>query len=1099
MSKLNVYRASAGSGKTYRLTEEYLRLLFKSNLSYKNILAVTFTHKATDEMKTRIIEALYKLSNVEKFNNDVDYYNEFKKEFNLSDKAIKQKSSLILARILHDYSRFSVGTIDSFFQKVIRAFVREIGLQYGFNVELDIDKVLSTAVDNLILDIDNDNDLKKWLLEFINDKIKDGNSWRIYDDIFKLSKSEIFKEDFQLLGDELANKLSNRNFLKKYLSEINNIKKKFENDLQEIGEKGLKFINDNGLTVEDFSHGKTSFANHFRKLSIKKDFNKSEFRKQGFVPGKRVLDCQDFLEKWYSASSTKKEEITAVYNLGLNKLLVEAVQYYYSNKDKYYTAKEIYQQFYTLGILADVSKKINEYCKENNIFLISNSAVLLNKIIDGSDTPFIYEKIGNYYKHFMIDEFQDTSRLQWNNFKPLIDNSLANNNTSLVVGDVKQSIYRWRNGDWKLLSQQINKDFHNQGIDDSKPLKTNWRSKKNIIDFNNSFFNYAANFLQNVYNQNVNDAEIDENYKTQIANAYKDVFQNTPNTKQGGYINVSFFENTKENKFDNNIEEALPKVIEQLQDNNYQLNDISILVRTSKEAEKISNFLLKYKNEHLNTKYKYDVISNESLYLKNSFIVRFILLILKYFVNSEDNINNANIVYQYNQYISNNEFDNDKFNNIFLEIGEKHQEVFSKFLPHEFSQNINKLKHLTLYELVENIINIFKLNNFDAEISFLQAFQNIVFNFVKSDSSDISLFLRWWDEFGIKETIKSSDEQKAIRILTIHKSKGLQFKAVIIPYCNWAIDNDSKHSKNIWCKPNSEPFNLLDLVPVKYSQKLTDTIFYKDYFNEKLQAYVDNINLLYVAFTRAENALFAFAPLNSNKKKEVKNMGDLALEVINNKLIKNFSQEHPNLEDYWNDETKIFSMGSISSIKAETNKKGTNDFCFNKYLSNTDKNRLRLKFHSNEFFSEVNIDSKSHINKGTIMHKIFEYIYTEKDIETAVNKVYFEGKIDDKEKQEISTQIKQLFKDEKIKKWFSPEWTIKNETDILLSDGNVRRPDRVLIAGSEAIVIDYKFVNEEKPEYIIQVSNYVNYLLKMGYENVKGYIWYVNQNKVLEV
>ncbi len=1088
MSKLNVYRASAGSGKTYRLTEEYLRLLFKNNMSYKNILAVTFTHKATDEMKTRIIEALYKLSNVEKFNN-VDYYSLFKKDFNLNDTEIKQKASNILSNILHDYSRFFVGTIDSFFQKVIRSFVREIGLQYGFNIDLDIDKVVSEVVDNLFSDIDDDEDLKNWLLDFINDKINDGRSWNIYEDIFKLSKNEIFKEDFQLFDNELISKLSDKSFLKNYLDEIKNIRNSFENYLQEIGKKALKIINDKGLTVEDFSSGKSSFANYFRKI----------FNKQDFVPGKRVLAAQDTIEKWYKKDSENIQKITTVYDAGLNKLLVEAIQYYSSNKNNYYTAKVIYSQFYTLGILTDVSKKIKDYCKENNIFLISNSAVLLNKIIDGSDTPFIYEKIGSYYQHFMIDEFQDTSKLQWNNFKPLIDNSLADNNTSLVVGDVKQSIYRWRNGDWKLLAQQINKDFQNQGIDDNNPLNTNWRSKKNIIDFNNSLFNFSANFLQDVYNQSITVEDIDEKLETQIIDAYKDVFQNTPNEKQGGYINISFFENSKESKFSNNVEEALPKIIEQLQDNNYQLNDVAILVRNSKDAKAISKFLLEYKNEHINTKYKYDVISNESLYLCNSFVVSFILLILKYFVNPDDGINNANIVYQYYQYILNNPFENDEYNDIFLKISKNSKDVFDKFLPNEFTQKSNKLKHLTLYELVENIINIFKLNNIDIEISFLQAFQNIVLNFVKSDSSDISLFLKWWDKFGIKETIKASDEQNAIQILTIHKSKGLQFKAVIVPYCNWLIDNDSHHKNILWCKPDSEPFNKLDLVPVQYSKNLVDTIFYKEYFNEKLQAYVDNLNLLYVAFTRAEEALFAFAPLN--KKDEVKTVADVLFKCFNNKSNINLSQEQKsvNVARYWDDETKAFAMGSMQQTEIDKKDALINDFRFDKYLSNTNKNRLRLKFHSNEFFTDVNIDTKSHINKGTILHQIFENIYTDKDVETAVNKIYFEGKIDDREKQEITIQIKQLLKDDKIKNWFSNKWIVKNEMDILLSDGKIKRPDRVLIGAHEVIVIDYKFVNEEKSEYITQVSNYVSYLLKMGYKNVKGFIWYVNQNNIVEV
>jgi len=519
MSKLTIYKASAGSGKTFRLTAEYLKILFSNQWNYKRILAVTFTNKATAEMKSRIIRELYKLSRKE----SSPYLKIIQNDLNIPEESIQIKAKQSLSLLLHDYSKFSVNTIDKFFQKIIRSFTHEVGIQPGYSVELNQSEILSLVVDKLLMDIGDNKDLRELTSSLAENKIEQGKKWDFKEDILKLAR-EIFNEEFKDFDIQLINKFGEKEFVKDYISQLQNIIAQFENHLKKLAKEALALIEKSGLTTEDFKYNKSSVPNYFNKIIQQNVFE---------LKPRTVKGTEDYKE-WISQSSPKKEILENVLDHGLFKLFTEMVSFHQNKQEEYYTAIEIRKFIHTLGILTDISTKLHRYCEEQNIFLISDASQLLQVIIDNNDAPFIYEKAGSIYRFFMMDEFQDTSKIQWENFKPLIGNSLAQGNTNLVVGDVKQSIYRWRNSDWEILSDKIEQDFA-QYQPSVIPLNSNWRSKKNIIDFNNSVFYYSSNILQQHFNQEFEQASSSENpYQHKITEAYHDVIQHTPAKNKDG-------------------------------------------------------------------------------------------------------------------------------------------------------------------------------------------------------------------------------------------------------------------------------------------------------------------------------------------------------------------------------------------------------------------------------------------------------------------------------------------------------------------------------------------------------------------------------------
>lgn len=1060
-SALSVYKASAGSGKTHRLTGEYLSLLFKSSFAYKHVLAVTFTNKATDEMKSRIISELADLALGKKS----DYIGRLCSEYSFSEEQVRQKAKDTLEYILHDYSAFSVSTIDRFFQQTMRAFTREIGLGGGYNVELDTDKVLNEAIDSLLFDLEkNDNqELLDWLIRFSSEKVEKGETWNIRSDIQSLSR-EIFKESYKAFRSEVQSDISDKALMDDYKKILFSYIHTFRTTSQQIGEKALNIMTRFDLLPENFKGGANSPFKSFLRWA-------SGETKE---PTATFLKLDGDVSNWYTKTVTAdiRSKIEEACHHGLGQCVSDIIAHY-NNMLMYQTAYEINRYFFTLGILGDIDKKIREYTTENNLMLIADTTELLNTIIQGNDTPFIYEKVGSRIDHYMIDEFQDTSRMQWENFLPLINNSLASGNKNFIVGDVKQSIYRWRNSDWKLLDEQLDIDFANGGIC-HETLDTNWRSLSNIIDFNNTVFAEGAKILQNTYNSVLPSDDSEKKasaYSTRIEQAYKEVLQHVPEGggENAGHVRIEFVD-TKEHDWKIYVLEQLPRTIEQLQDKGYKLKDMAILTRTKKEGADVANCLLQYKEQNPHSAYRYDIISDEALYVSNAKSIKLVVALLKYLRNPQDNSLKALAVYEYYKYSNQ------------LSAEETLQEYFStrSNLPEEVQGSLERIGELPLYEMTEEVFGLFRKAMDDNEQIYIQSFLDMVLDFSTRYTSDLDAFLNWWDETGISKTIFTPDGQDAIRIMTIHKSKGLGFNVVLIPFCDWKIDHQL--STILWCHPQVEPFDRLHLVPVNYSQNLKNTIFRDEYFNERLYAFIDNFNILYVAFTRAKKELIAFAP--RPKTNAVNSISSLLCSCINDVLVADF------------DETDgVFEIGKDYRpvFPAETDKK-ENEIRVDVLSGIPFENRLHLLLNNKYFFTDTGAR-----DYGTLMHEIVSKIQTIDEIEDIVERYNISGTITSEQKLELIKMLREYLSDETVSQWYSGKYKVLNEVQILQPNGTFIRPDRVMTCNGEVIVIDYKFGEKEDRKYIRQVKYYADQIRKMGYTDVKGYICYIKLGKIVEV
>ena len=482
---LTIYSASAGSGKTYRLTGIYLKSLFKSRYSYRRILAVTFTHKATAEMKSRILDNLHNLAVGE----SCEYLGELVSETNKPEEWIRGEAKQILNAVLHDFSRFSVSTIDSFFQKILRAFAREAGLHAGFNIELDHSTILSDAVNEMIASSVSDPLLLEWLTTYAMSNIDDEKSWNLKDGIVKLGQ-ELFKEKFKILSADERLNLENKSFLLDYIKKVKSVASSVEKQWTEYGKNCAEIFSQYELSDDMFYYKGKGVPRFIRNLAA------------GVIsePNSYVLGVLNDPPRWTTGVISPQLQL-AIQN-GLEKNITEALKFYADNIIEYNSATAILSNIYALGILSDVLFNVHVITNSENSFLLSDAGEVLNLITMGDQAPFIYEKAGNRYENFMIDEFQDTSIIQWNNFRPLFENSMAGGFDNLVVGDIKQSIYRWRNSDWQILGKILKQSIDNERII-SKPLTTNWRSRTNLIKFNNTLFSIIPSIIDDTLSDEV--------------------------------------------------------------------------------------------------------------------------------------------------------------------------------------------------------------------------------------------------------------------------------------------------------------------------------------------------------------------------------------------------------------------------------------------------------------------------------------------------------------------------------------------------------------------------------------------------------------------
>ena len=1082
---LNIYRASAGSGKTYRLTQDYIHLLFdpKRERAHRRILAVTFTNKATDEMKTRILKELHALSQAEKS----DYREGLMAKFHLDEEAVNIRAKHILITILHDYSSFSISTIDRFFQQLIRSFARDIGVHGGYNLELDNTATLEQSVDNLFLDLSKDENkqLLQWLTAYAEERIEQSENWNMRSNIMDLGK-EIFKESYQHKAEDTNRKLHEREFLSNYRKNLREIKTSFEAKVKQTATRALNIMAQNGLSHEDFAYKTTGTL--------------EKLLKGKYEISARFIGFADDVANCYTKTKPQdvKSAIESAYNNGLGECFRQIVEMLSVDIVYYNSAVMVLKHINTLGILSDLAVQIKLLTDEQNSMLISDSNMLLNKIIDNSDTPFVYEKTGISIDNFMIDEFQDTSTLQWKNFHPLMANSLAAGKFNLVVGDVKQSIYRWRNSDWKLLDEQILSDFRQEQIHEEN-LETNWRSDKNIVDFNNSFFRRAAALLQSKLSENLQAVlpvyPALEALTHKIEHAYSNIHQKTSPKAGTGHVQVNFIDASEnEDGWKTESLKRLPGLLEELQGRGYRPADICILVRKNDEEQQVIHRLLNYKTTaEAKPDFCYDIMGNEGLLIAAAASVRFVLGILQLFVNPADSIQQTIVNYEYargKQHKSENEALNDCFN-----VNISTENTFSSLFTDNENQVLSRVQHSSLYDMVEQIISLFDIGSWHNEAVFVQAFQDVVFRYTTGKTADLNSFLSWWKKNGAKQCISTPDNQSAMRIMTVHKSKGLDFRVVIMPFCDW--DLDSRMRNILWCEPTQAPFNELPLLPIEYSSKLGQTIFAENYFDEQMHTFIDSLNVAYVAFTRAKNELICLAQA---PKTEIEGLNKInSLSAL---LSACFSVETPDLDEViiplsksFDATSKIFSLGEPSRfINTDVQSAGSNER-INNYPSVSSSDRLHIRHQSLNYLLENQQLTDSRLNYGIIMHDILRGIRYKTDQTRAIQAMIRDGRITATESETVVAEMEKFWNLPETENWFATDLRVLNETTILTSGGEQYRPDRVVIRANQASIVDYKFGDKESETYNRQVKQYMNLIAEMGYQT-RGFVCYVSLGKI---
>ncbi len=1064
MALLTVYKASAGSGKTFRLTLEYLKLIIGEPDAFRHILAVTFTHKATAEMKNRIISELHKLAGRE----ETETCRLICEELSVSSAYVFDRAEQLLKAILHNYSQFHISTIDSFFHTIITSFARDLGLQGNFTIELNNSKVLNAVVDEIMMELADHPRLARWLVDFADEKLSQGKSWELRDEIKRLG-SELFREDYGF--DKLIlSPDEQKNLIGKVISQIAKSKANIQSRLTETGKEAASIMTGNGLDLSDFNFGSRGVMGYLVSLE------QSPLK----APYKKALEAVDHTEAWLGSKSKKAPLAAHLVESNLNASLKEALKL----QIEWQTADQVGRNLYALGILSNLKEKIISHTQEKNLFLIDQSPWLINRLIDNNDTPFIYERAGNHYHHFMIDEFQDTSVLQWQNFLPLIHNSLSQDYPCMLVGDVKQSIYRWRNSSWKTLADIE----HGTKPVDIENLGTNYRSRPMLIRFNNSMFSQAPQTLQDWFNKEFDVTEANP-YTDLIIKAYRGVAQQIPagDAENIGYAGFAFVSEDSEQK------ESIPQMqegrdlpylkemkvfVDQLLENNYQQKEIAILVRKKAEGTRVAEFLLQSGT--------YRVISNDSLLVRNSLSVKLLVSLFIWLYDETDSLNNLFLIEELKEDAI--ERENTSAGRNAYCAGENP----GTWLPQELVSAREKLENLPLYDLAEYLISLLNLHRKPGQYPYLQAFLDIVHDYCTGNATTLASFLEWWKENGDSFTINAPEEQDAIRIITIHKAKGLQYRAVIIPFCNWELDH-GKNQPVLWCDTKDTPYHYLGPVPVRYNSRMADSQFSPEYYREKIQVYVDNLNLLYVAFTRAMDCLFAICPADESKARKVSH---LILEVLD--MEDSGLMADPGLSF----RTAERKDGRISFGKIPVLEKMDMPAIQPEYVkaSAFPAERIRIKAHSEEYFLPItNPARETRINQGKILHDILAGVTVLDDISPALQKLIHEGKISQKEKELYHRKILDITSDPLVAGWFGPEWQVIRELPYVEKGKNIEIPDRVMISGSKAVVVDYKSGENKSEGHHSQVRKYMHAMDRMGYTDVKGFIWYLKLSEIDEV
>ncbi len=1030
MGHLKIYQSSAGSGKTYTLVKEYLSLIFKAPAFLRNTLAITFTNDATGEMKERIIHALWSLSKQENETLQKDLAKGFPENFDF-----KKAAALLLQQILHHYGDFSISTIDSFFLNITKSVSHELGLSGKYDVDMNRDAAIDFIVSNTLLAIGDDAQLTNWLEEFAYQRMEEEKAWNMQSELKKIA-GELFKDDYRKLNDKYARPVS--------LSTLLQMRKNVQHFRAQLKAEALKFFeisHSAGMELSDFSYGRSGFAGTIKKLS------EGGFP-EGYQFGTRFIQACSNGKLFAKSSTINFANDTSLAN-DLLQVMRRIKIIYDENIETYLSEGEVLKMIYLAGVLQHLDRELSNYRKEKQVMLISDVNMLLSNFIVANDTPFIYEKVGNSYQNFLIDEFQDTSASQWLNMLPLLKNSVSSNHQVLTVGDVKQSIYRWRGGEMKLLLHDVEKQLQPLSTKTDKiVLGANYRSLPSIIQFNNALFTHVHDIIPS-----------DESTDDLLSTAYHPLNVKQDEIRKGtaGFVQLECLNEQSalsDFNYPDGISErkkvVLGKVLLFIHKQfslGYLPADIALLVRQNHEGKLLADFLMRNGIQRINAR--------DSLLIQSSPTVSFLINVFKFLVDENNEVARYHIRW-------------------FCKTAKVLQD---EEIATDFFAKRTYLLNLALHEIFCQCLLHFRFNQ--KPDAFIQRLEDLVIEKIADGIGDVKQFVAWWDEeiVRLKIAVQAPFSEEAVNIMTIHRSKGLQFPIVVVPFCDWNL----KSSKGlIWTHSSQQPFDQLGVFPLALTSTLDKTIFRDAYTKESNEKKLEEINAMYVAFTRAEEKLYVL--LKEKAENKLSTVGDVVRYALSHVSdVKNIFERQGE---------RLYVLGADEPKQPLKNKPLER-------LPDDGSMELLHNYPVNDLFSHIGFKIKKYSDEhdrkhfGICAHDLLARFYKPEDRENILLSIAtLNFSIQDMKKlhNEISQAIDVLL----AEKWHSNFFEIKNEVEIVAVGQQFLRPDRLMIRNNEAIIVDYK-TGTRNSVYGEQVSTYAQVLKEMGMHKVSGYLLYLEE------
>ncbi len=1028
--RARILSASAGSGKTYQLAYKYvydtIRNYDEKPYLYRAILAVTFTNKATEEMKRRI---LHEIDILASHPDRSGYMPMLLKDPALNETLVVNRARAVRAKILHDYSHFTVLTIDKFFQRILRGFIKELGIDLNYNIEIETASLLAKSADSLIDDISRDDTLKSWITGYAQENIDGSRKWDIRDEIIGLG-AEIFDESAKRA---IMNAMSKQE-LTDLLREAGERLEAVDGEARRLAEEAVRQLEEAGVESIDLSGNVAGVV----------DFLRSAAAGTFYVPKKGVRGKIVSPEEW------KRRDAAAEIVHGAASRILGICERSMRLRETLSLMRKTYRSYALLG---DIYAKIGEQCREQGLMLLSETKYILSRFIADNDAPFIYEKTGNRYERFMIDEFQDTSYMEWCNFLPLLRNAMSQSEDTsvLIVGDVKQSIYRWRGGDWRILQQEAARQL-GAGDTETCVLADNYRSLPRIVEFNNMVTERVVQADNASLNTLLRGAAEDGMLSTAARDELVDTLHRayeghaqTPRLRgrNEGYVRVELFDE----------EPPLVECIESIVSRGYSYGDIMILYRSNIDGARAARILLEYKRRNN----RFNIMTQDALVVGSAAVSSFVIAVMRLSQDADDAISRVAV----NAYLG--------------------RDYDAELTPRDVS-TLARIGQLTPEEAFERIVMEYGLDARTGETAYLQALHEQVVAFCASKVSDIQLFLKMWDERGAGRALSAEKGDNTIELTTIHKAKGLEKKVVILPYCKWSLDPTSGSRNIVWAEPYDGDMSDVGRFPIPYVKNMVGTAFSDEYYREKVYSHVDAINMLYVALTRAREALYAFVPRAARNS----TIGPLLWGAVGAEKDAQFVE---------------YGTPSGPEEERQADDAAVRNVILRGYPTSDVTMALRLP--SQRYFEDERDGGRVMTPRsvGILMHEVLGGAACAADAERRLDEMRRSGLLGDEQAQELSAALKREFSRPKVAEWFSGEWDeVRNECDIISgATAGTRRPDRVMICGDRAVVVDYKFGADRSGRHVRQVAEYMRLIGDMGYGRVEGYVWYISLGEIAEV